>query len=158
MRLAGTSQNGGIRWQGMPYDEALDWFDRNGVTVRRCGPLDGEAIGYWAIYESGGIYKPLLANVRDQIAAQVHGERNHPSINMWSVENEWLYINCINLYGGLMDDFEADMATTLAAVQAVDPTRLAMTDGGGSGKGNIFPVQGDHYDYTNDPNDYPSLA
>jgi beta-galactosidase len=157
-RMAGTSQNAGIHWLGMPYDAALDWCDRNGVTIRRCGPLDGEAIGYMAVDDKGGINKPLLANVRDQIVAQVRGERNHPSVNIWSVENEWLYINCINLYGGLMDDFEADMAKTLAAVREVDPTRLAMTDGGSAGKANLFPVQGDHYAYTNDPNDYPALA
>lgn len=158
MRMSGTSQNGGIQWMGMPYDQALRWCDLNGVTVRRCGPLDGEAIGYMAIDDKGGINRPLLANVRDQIVAQVRGERNHPSVNMWSVENEWLYINCINLYGGLMDDFEADMEKTIAEVRAVDPTRLAMTDGGGSGKGNILPVHGDHYVYTNEPNDYPNLA
>ena len=28
---------------------------------------------------------------------------------IWSIENEWLYINCINLYGGLMDQFEAEV-------------------------------------------------
>ena len=158
LRVMGTSQNDGIRWLGMPYDTALDWCDRHGVTVRRCGPLDGEMIGYMAIDDKGGINRPLLENVRDQIVAQVRGERNHPSVNMWSVENEWLYINTLNLYGGLMDDFEADMAKTVAAVRAVDPTRLAMTDGGGAGKANILPVQGDHYVYTNDPNDYPFLA
>ncbi len=157
-RMAGTSQNGGIHWLGMPFDAALDWCDEHGVTIRRCGPLDGEAIGYMAIDNQGGINKPLLANVRDQIVAQVRGERNHPSVNMWSVENEWLYINCINLYGGLMDDFEADMAQTVAAVRAVDPTRLAMTDGGGAGKANVLPTHGDHYVYTNEPNDYPNLA
>lgn len=158
-RMSGPAQNGGgIRWLGMPYDQALDWCDRNGVTIRRCGPLDGEAIGYMAIDDAGGINKTLLENVRKQMIAQVLGERNHPSVNMWSVENEWLYINCINLYGGLMDDFERDMAETINAVRKVDPTRLAMTDGGGAGKGSILPVHGDHYVYTNQPNDYPTLA
>ncbi|MDR3692246.1 MAG: glycoside hydrolase family 2 TIM barrel-domain containing protein [Fimbriimonas sp.] len=158
LRIMGPSQNDGVIWQGMPYDAALDWCDRNGITVRRCGPLDGEAIGYMAIDDRGGINKPLLANVRDQIVAQVLGERNHPSINMWSVENEWLYINCINLYGGLMDDFESDMAQTVSAVRTADPTRLAMTDGGGAGKADVLPVHADHYVYTNEPNDYPYLA
>ena len=49
----------------------------------------------------------LMRNWRDQVVAQVKGERNHPSVMIWSIENEWLYINCINLYGGLMDEFEA---------------------------------------------------
>jgi beta-galactosidase len=156
--MSGPSQNGGIDWLGMPFDKALDWCDRNGLVIRRCGPLDGEAIGYMAIDDAGGVYRPLLQNVRDQMVAQVRGERNHPSVNIWSVENEWLYINTINLYGGLMDEFENDMAKTVSAVMQVDPTRLAMTDGGGSGKDHILPVHGDHYVYTNDPNDYPGLA
>jgi len=51
----------------------------------------------------------LLENWKDQMIAQVKGERNHPSIMIWSIENEYLYINCINLYGGLMDQFEAEV-------------------------------------------------
>ncbi len=159
VRMMGPCQNGGdVYWHGMEFNAALDWCDANGVNVRRCGPLDGEAIGYMAIDDQGGINKPLLQNVRDQMVAQVKGERNHPSVNVWSVENEWLYINCINLYGGLMDDFERDMASTIAAVRDVDPTRLAMTDGGGSGKDHILPIHGDHYVYTNEPSDYPNRA
>ena len=42
-------QGGNRPFFGMTPDEALDWCDRNGVVVRRCGPLDGEAIGYFAI-------------------------------------------------------------------------------------------------------------
>lgn len=166
-RMSGPTQNGSsVKWLNMPYDEALDWCDKNGVVIRRCGPLDGEAIGYMAIEENEALKKKhgteinqeLLNNVRDQIVAQVKGERNHPSVNIWSVENEWLYINTLNLYGGLMDQFEADMKRTIDAVMAVDPTRLAMTDGGSAGKGSILPVAGDHYVYTNNPWDYPALA
>jgi hypothetical protein len=28
---------------------------------------------------------------------------------VWSLENEYLYINCINLYANLMDDFEREI-------------------------------------------------
>ena len=165
-RMAGAGQNGGVKWLGMPYDEALDWCDKNGVVLRRNGPLDGEAIGYFAIEtdpDLKALYKTeikqqLLDNVRDQMVAQVKGERNHPSVNIWSIENEWIYINCINLYGNLMDEFEADMAKTSAAIQTVDPTRLVMTDGGGAGKANLMPIHGDHYVYTGEPNDYPAKA
>jgi Glycosyl hydrolases family 2/Glycosyl hydrolases family 2, TIM barrel domain/Glycosyl hydrolases family 2, sugar binding domain len=158
-RMAGAAQNSGVYWNGMAYPDALDWCDQNGVVIRRCGPLDGEAIGYNAIEENGpGINQTLLDNVRQQILAQIKPERNHPSVNVWSVENEWLYINCINLYGDRMDAFEKDMAGTLDAMQKLDPTRLVMTDGGGSGKNNEFPVHGDHYVYTNDPAAYPDLA
>jgi beta-galactosidase len=166
MRLAGPSMNGGVKWKGMSYEQTLDWFDRNGVVVRRCGPLDGEAIGYYAVENDPDlqalyhthIKKQLLDNWRDQMVAQVKGERNHPSIGFWSVENEWLYINCINLYADLMDEFEREEKATFDAVLAVDPTRLPMADGGGSGKGNLFPMHGDHYVYTNDPAQYPDTA
>jgi beta-galactosidase len=99
----------------------------------------------------------LMRNWRDQVVAQVKGERNHPSIMIWSIENEWLYINCINLYGSLMDLFEAEVVKTSDAVRAVDPTRPTMTDGGGATKANAMPVQGDHYT-TGDFTRYPELA
>ena len=28
------------------------------------------------------------------------GERNHPSIQIWTIENEFAFINLINLLGG----------------------------------------------------------
>jgi hypothetical protein len=166
MRLMGAAQ-GGIRWMGMTTDEALDWFDRNGVVVRRCGPLDGEAIGYMAIEEDpdlkalyrSDVKMDLMNNWRDQMAAQVKGERNHPSIMLWSIENEWLYINCINLYGGMMDAFEKEVAKCSDAVRAMDPTRLTMTDGGGANKDQSMPVHGNHYVFGDRGYDkYPSLA
>ncbi len=136
MRFWGTS------WMNLPPDEALDFFDKNGVVVRRSGMLDGEAIGYMAIENDADLKKKyssdikmdLMENWRDQVVAQVKGERNHPSVMIWSIENEWLYINCINLYGGLMDQFEDETVKTAAAVMQADPTRPSMTDGGGATK------------------------
>ena len=155
----------GTRWQGLPPEEALSFFDRNGVVCRRSGLLDGEAIGYWAIerdealkqqYDSE-IKMQLMENWRDQMVAQVKGERNHPSVMIWSIENEWLYINCINLYGGLMDPFEAEVTQVSDAVRAADPTRPTMVDGGGATKAQTLPVHGDHY-VAGKPQDYPDLA
>ncbi len=155
----------GTKWKGMAPEEALTFFDENGVVCRRSGTLDGEAIGYMAIetdekmkkkYQSE-IRMDLLQNWKDQMIAQVKGERNHPSVMIWSIENEYLYINCINLYGGLMDQFEAEVKKVSDAVQAVDPTRPTMNDGGGAHKNNAMPVAGDHYvvgPYTA----YPALA
>jgi beta-galactosidase len=166
MRLMGAAQ-GGIQWMGMTTDQALDWFDQQGVVVRRCGPLDGEAIGYNAIENDPELRKlynsrikmDLMRNWRDQMVAQVKGERNHPSIMLWSTENEWLYINCINLYGDLMDDFEREATLCSRAVLAVDPTRLLMTDGGGANKDQSIPVHGNHYVYGDQgASKYPQLA
>jgi hypothetical protein len=159
MRFWGTS------WQNLPPEQAMEFFDRNGVVVRRSGILDGEAIGYNAIEndadlkkrENSEIKMDLMRNWRDQMVAQVKGERNHPSIMVWSIENEWLYINCINLYGGLMDKFEEEVRKTSDAVLAADPTRPTMTDGGGANKDNSMPVHGNHYVAAAYPR-YPALA
>lgn len=160
MRFWGTS------WQGMNPTDALNWFDQNGVIVRRSGMLDGQAIGNYAIEPDPALkelYKSeikmdLMQNWRDQVVAQIKGERNHPSVMLWSLENEWLYINCINLYGGLMDTFEKEVLKVSDAVRVADPTRLTMTDGGGANKDQSMPVHGNHYVF--DPNDtrYPDLA
>ncbi|MBM4031369.1 MAG: hypothetical protein FJ291_06230, partial [Planctomycetes bacterium] len=155
----------GTRWQGMPHREALDFFDENGVVVRRSGILDGQAIGYFAIERDPDLKKlynseikmQLMENWRDQMVAQVKGERNHPSVMIWSIENEWLYINCINLHGGHMDEFEREVKKTADAVMAADPTRPVMNDGGGAHKNNAMPVAGDHY-VTGPYHEYPALA
>ncbi|MFC1805926.1 glycoside hydrolase family 2 TIM barrel-domain containing protein, partial [Planctomycetota bacterium] len=155
----------GTTWKGMPPEEALDFFDRNGVICRRSGILDGEAIGYYAIERDPDLKKlyksdikmQLMGNWRDQMVAQVKGERNHPSVMIWSIENEWLYINCINLHRAHMDEFEAEVKKTSDAVMAVDPTRPTMNDGGGAHKNNAMPVAGDHY-VTGAYNLYPALA
>ena len=157
---------GTIRWMGMSPDEALDFFDRSGVVVRRQGTLDGEGINYYPIEMDpglkklhGGLKMDLFSNWRDQEVARVKGERNHPSVMIWSMENEFLFIDCINLWGGLMDQFEAEIVKTSDAIHAVDPTRFTMCDGGGATKSDLLPVHGDHY-----PTDvghfskYPELA
>jgi beta-galactosidase len=161
MRFWGTS------FLGMSPDAALDWFDRSGVVVRRQGMLDGEAIGYNAIENDPDLKKlynseikmDLMNNWRDQMVAQVKGERNHPSVMIWSIENEWLYINCINLYGGLMDRFEEAVLKTSDAVRAADPTRPTMSDGGAANKDQSMPVHGNHYVFADRGyGQYPGLA
>ena len=164
MRLMGVAQQG-TRWMDLTPDEALQFFDENGVVVRRCGPLDGEAIGYNAIENDPDLRKlynspikmDLMNNWRDQMVAQVKGERNHPSVMLWSIENEWLFINCINLYADKMDDFEREVLKCSDAVRAADPTRLTMTDGGGANKNQTMPVHGTHY-MSGNLTQYPALA
>jgi beta-galactosidase len=153
----------GTTWQELPPEQALSFFDENGVVCRRSGILDGEAIGYFAVEKDPDLNKDspikmdLLKNWREQVAAQVRGERNHPSVLIWSLENEFLYINCINLHGNLMDLFEAEVTKTSEAVSQIDPTRPNMVDGGGATKAQTLPVQGDHY-VNLSPDRYPDLA
>ncbi len=156
------------RWFGMEPPEALEFCDRTGVVVRRNTTLDGESIGYQfnegdpqTRQQQGGseLKLTLMKNWRDQCVAQVKGERNHPSIQIWSLENEFSFINLINLLGNSdnMDRYEEEITKTYDAVMAVDPTRSAMTDGGGAMKKNTLGVQGDHYVATLDGR-YPDLA
>lgn len=164
-RLAGLAQ-GGPRWYDLTPGAALDWFDENGVVVRRSGILDGEVIGYMAVENDPDLKKlygtdikqELMNNWVDQMVAQVREERNHPSVHVWSLENEWLYINCINLYGNLMDKFEAEVTRCSDAVRKADPTRLTMVDGGGATRAQTLPVHGDHYVASPGDTRYPSLA
>ena len=164
MRLMGVAQQG-TQWMGLTPNEALQFFDENGVVVRRCGPLDGEMIGYNALENDADLRKlynsplkmDLMENWRDQMVAQVKGERNHPSVMLWSIENEWLFINCINLYRDKMDEFEREVQKCSDAVRVVDPTRLTMTDGGGAGKNQTMPVHGTHY-MSGNLTQYPALA
>ena len=160
--------SGNWHYLGMPLKEVLSFFDQNGVLVRRNGLLDGEAIGYQFSENDEDLKKlygtnlkmQLLENWRAQMVQQVKGERNHASIHIWTIENEFAYINLINLLGNspTMDAYEKEIQKTSDAVQAADPTRPVMIDGGGALKANTMPVHGDHYVFSaNDPR-YPDLA
>jgi beta-galactosidase len=169
MRYMTAGQGGdNTLWYGMEPPEALDFMDRNGLVVRRNTSLDGEAIGSNFSENDAEICKKqggskmkvkLMQNWRDQCVAQVKGERNHPSIQIWSIENEFAFINLINLLGNspLMDEYEAQIAKCHDVVMAVDPTRSVMTDGGGAMKDNTLAVHGDHYVATLDVR-YPDQA
>ncbi len=156
------------RWLGLEPQEALEFFDRSGVVVRRNCTLDGETIGTAFIEKDpevrrlqGGseIKLRLMKNWADQCVAQVKGERNHPSIQIWSIENEFAFINLINLLGNSpnMDAYERQIKAAHDAVMAADPTRAVMIDGGGALKDNSLAVHGDHYVATLDCR-YPDLA
>ncbi len=169
MRLMMPGQGGGQwRWYGMTLPTALDFFDRNGVCVRRNGMIDGEAIGYQfsegddALKKKYGteIKAQLMRKWREQTLAQVRAERNHPSIQIWSIENEFAFINLINLLGNSekMDEYEREISKISDAVMQEDPTRLVMTDGGGATKFQTLPVHGNHYVFNPADPRYPNLA
>ncbi len=168
-RLMMPGQGAG-QWHylGMPLDKTLEFFDRNGVNVRRNGLLDGEAIGYAFSENDAELQKlrgtnmkvDLMNNWRDQMIQQIKGERNHPSIHIWTLENEFAYINLINLLGNgpLMDEYEREISKTAAIIQALDPTRPLMIDGGGATKAQTLPVHGNHYVFDEKDPRYPDLA
>ena len=112
------------RWLGMEPLAALEFCDRNGVVVRRNTTLDGERIGNnfsesdpETRRQQGGseLKLALMKNWRDQCVAQVKGERNHPSIQIWTIENEFAFINLINLLGN-------SILSTISSTDSSDPT------------------------------------
>ncbi len=169
MRVMNPGQNSQTRNWGLPQEQMFDYFDRQGVVVRRNSAIDGEAIGY-AFSEGDADLKAqnngsemkvaLMNNLRDQYAQLIRSERNHPSINVWSFDNEFLYINLINLLGDgpLMDEYERKFDEMARDWAKVDPTRFFMSDGGGALKSQTLPIHGNHYVF--DPKDtrYPNLA
>ncbi|MBI5723289.1 MAG: hypothetical protein HZA50_04975 [Planctomycetes bacterium] len=141
---------GKSHWLGKEPDELLTIMDRAGVNIRRSGYLDGEVIGYLP-----DVFNELAPNWYDHLKAWIRGERNHPCVMLWSVENEMQFINARNL--GKLDIWEPILAKAWEEVQKVDPTRPIMIDGGGATRANTLPLHGDHY--TTKPFwNYPQLA
>jgi len=137
-------------WGGMTQPEALDFLDAAGVPVRRSGIFDGEMASYGLAetVERDGervrvARKDLFDNWIHQIKAWVRAERNHPSIFIWSIENEITFINAMNL--GNANVVEPEMTRAVREVMAVDPTRPAMVDGGRALLDKSLPVNGCHY-------------
>lgn len=139
------------RFYGMEDEAALNWFDRNGIVIRRTGVFDGEAMGYHSNH-----LDELTKNAMATECAQILGERNHPSIMIWSLENEISFINAFN--ANWIDAWEKCTAELWQKIHTtIDPTRPVMVDGGGAGKANLLPVAGEHY-ITGDPSLYPKVA
>src|SRR5690606_9675086 len=88
--------NGGM--YGMERGDFLSWCDANGVIVRSSGTFDGQVANYGGGLSQGdGPKQVLFDHWREQLLAWVKAERNHPSVYIWSLENEVTYINSWNL-------------------------------------------------------------
>jgi len=137
------SQNIIRLWGGMwglgPH-AVLDYCDQHGMVVRYTGIFDGEGANYM-----GGLNdQKLFDNWYPQLKAWVISERNHPSLLIWSIENEITFINSRNL--GLSKTVEPMVAAGGKVVMQTDPTRPAMVDGGRALITEDMPVNGCHYD------------
>ncbi len=141
-------------WIGKSQEETLDFFDAHGTTVRRSSIFDGEVAPYLLV-DNGKARTDLFDNWRTLLHAWVKAERNHPSIFIWSVENEITYINARNL--GWLPQEEPEIQKGIDMVMALDPTRPAMTDGGDAGLHAQLPIYGNHYNEFN-MREYPDEA
>lgn len=124
----------------LPYREArLDFYDRNGIPGRLSTCIDGMFINY-------DLRNPLVwANFREHVEQVTRAYRNHPSVFFYSVENELIYINGQNVFGGILDEVEQKMLECIEAGRANDPTRPYMVGGGGALKGNRLEIHCPHY-------------
>ena len=141
---------GEVNFLGQEPEEFLTRMDRAGVLIRRSGYLDGEAIGYMP-----SVLPALAPHWYEHLTAWIKGERNHPSVMLWSVENEISFINARNM--GQLDKWEPLATKAWEVVQKADPTRPMMIDGGGATRANTLPIHGDHYS-TKPFWNYPQLA
>ncbi len=130
-------------WFGSTQEESLDHFDRLGMPVRRSGIFDGEAASYLLLDDKGKARRDLFDNWVTQLKAWVKAERNHPSVFIWSIENEITYINARNL--GWLPQEEPEIKRAVETVMALDPTRPAMIDGGDALRDASLPIYGNHY-------------
>lgn len=141
-------------WTGGSQQATLDFFDAHGVPVRRSGIFDGEVASYQLVID-GKPHTALFENWRAQLEAWVKAERNHPSIFIWSIENEITYINTRNF--GWLPIIEPEIQKAADVVMALDPTRPTMVDGGDALMKQTMPVYGNHY-LEEEKRDYPDQA
>ncbi|MBI5941324.1 MAG: hypothetical protein HY859_12940 [Caulobacterales bacterium] len=137
----------------MTRREVLDYCDENGVLVRESGTFDGQLANYsTGLTEEVMVEgkkkrvarKVLFDNWTEQLKAWTRTSRNHASLFIWSAENEVTYINSANL--GQRDQAEpAIRAAIRDGIQALDPTRPVMVDGGNALTDQSMPVNGGHY-------------
>ncbi|MCL1887368.1 MAG: hypothetical protein FWF96_00665 [Kiritimatiellaeota bacterium] len=149
-----TGQNNARVWVQRDRKKILDAMDEEGMIVRNSGSFEGMGGFYWqgmarpgwnTLGQSAwGPFRPLYDNWIPQLLAQVKSERNHPSILIWSIENEIVYIASNNQgYNRLV---EPEIRRGAQAVENLDPTRPTMVDGGRALFDQSMPVNGAHYD------------
>ncbi len=137
-------------WVGASQEETLDWYDSIGMPVRRTGTFDGQVASYLLVEGKDGktvARKAVFDNWINQLKAWVKAERNHPSVFIWSLENEITYINIRNF--GWLPFCEPEIRRAADTVMKLDPTRPVMVDGGDALTDRSLPVYGNHYNEAN---------
>ncbi|MFP4381093.1 MAG: glycoside hydrolase family 2 TIM barrel-domain containing protein [Candidatus Sumerlaeia bacterium] len=156
----------------MTRRETMNYFDEKGIIVRSSGIFDGQRANYGPGLVQDDTSKPkddrgryprmahedLFNNWRKQMTWWIREERNHPSIFIWTIENEITYINANNL--GLFREVEPEIRKSIEYVMDLDPTRPAMIDGGNCLRDESLPVNGAHYTefMGTDFRDFPDAA
>lgn len=136
-------------------EQRLEFYDRAGIPGRLCTMIDGMFITYnlgQRLRDADGDpllvpNEPVWENFRQHMAQVAKAYRNHPSVIMYQVENELVYINGMNIYGGYLDQIEELMGRVCEAGRAIDPTRPYTVGGGGDLSGRL-EINSPHYPHT----------
>ncbi|HKI69409.1 MAG TPA: glycoside hydrolase family 2 TIM barrel-domain containing protein, partial [Verrucomicrobiae bacterium] len=109
-----AGNNVGIRFHTQPWDEA--WYN----VADELGLLVVEECTVWCDPRAYKLSDATFwTNYSQHVSAAVRRDRNHPSIILWSLENEILHCGGEKLYSGTA----AELAALGATVKNLDPTR-----------------------------------
>lgn len=128
-------------------EEQLDWLDFMGIPVRVCSMIDGMGADYW-MYDRATktANEVMFDNFQNLIEDMTRSHRNHPSNIVYSVENELMFINAVNLFAdGVPLLEEKCMEHITAPLKALDSSRPMMYDGGGAGENDQWEIYCHHY-------------
>jgi beta-galactosidase len=149
-------------WYNPPFlltqRQWLNRADELGFLVRSSGTGDGQ-VGQYTLVKEGKVDPEWAEHWLIQLEGWIRAQRNHPSIHLWTLENEIVYINSMNWGRG--DIFEPLVTQASQLVSRLDPTRPNMVDGGRALKDMSLPVNGAHYNEMApgmELRDYPDIA
>ncbi len=128
-----------IWWQDPETEAFQNECDAKGLVVRRTGIFDGQGVGGFFDLRR----EALWDNYREQMTAWIKGLRNHPSIFLWSIENEITFINGHVTGNDAVTTPQVRKSAEL--FKKIDPTRASMVDGGNALLDESLEVYGGHY-------------
>lgn len=136
-------------------EDRLEFYDRNGIPGRLCTMIDGMFITFNLGERTRDkdnnplliVNEPVWKNFRQHMAQVAKAYRNHPSVIFYQVENELVYINGMNIYGGYLDRVEELMSQVCEAGRKLDSTRPYTVGGGGDLSGRL-EINCPHYPHT----------
>ncbi len=134
-------------WNGLSPRETLTWMDEIGMPVRmNAGTFDGQVAPYNLVEGNGQdrtARRALFDRWYEQMMNGVDAFKNHPSVFIWELDNELVYINARNF--GLLDQVEPEFTKTSNDILAFDPTRSTISGGGTALRDESLPTYGIHY-------------